>query len=832
MKKRMIAMLVLVMLFLGAFPVMAMEEAEGVSVYVTMSVEGTIAESKSGEAMACVPVLLQGKEEYTLDDVFTALHAEYYTDGTEGYASSVGKWGLSIDKLWGDTSKKYGYQVNGGVETVSGLGFMVEDGDYIDACIYENFYPNTEGYAAFDKMTTKVETGEALDITLTYVSGYDENRNTVISPCEGAIITVDGIETDVVTDENGQATITLEQTGDFIISAKKSKTLENGTVVAAITAPVCVATVTLPPEIEIIHNIAANFADCNFAEAGGNLPWIVADMVAYESVFPDSEFCLNETKKEEALKALVNFAKTAETPGDLSKGILALRSLGYDARNIYTEQYEHIDLVSKLTALVDSDDGAVTNIYTLPYVILALSQAEEYATAEQMEKLVCAAVTSAADWQVVEYGTDAMTPMILALSPYYETDSVKAVVDEATEIVKAEQRSDGLIDGFEGYESASTGLAICAFSAMKMDASTIANGGKSLIDGLLSTANGDLTGFPNAFATEQGFRGLLAWRLLSDDGERMYDFSDFSMEEANASDVAHCPVIFDVIPGSGAVTVQGAEAVSKNCYDLAEGVYSYSVAAVGYINQTGLLSISAEDAEKHMVKRINISLTRPYVSGGGGTTSGSVTLITPEKIDVDNQDTKQEAERTTFTDKTFSDVRSGEWYYDAVQYVYEKNLLQGTGKGFEPNATMTRGMLVTVLYRLASPEEEHQRGNFTDVPSGSWFSDSVAWAAGNKLVSGVSETSFAPDASITREQLAVILYRYAAFCGCDVKTVKGSFDFQDADNISEYAREAMKYAVDAGIINGTDENLLAPKKTATRAEVSTMIMRFAEVIEK
>ncbi|MBE7036668.1 MAG: hypothetical protein E7403_05190, partial [Ruminococcaceae bacterium] len=524
---------------------------------------------------------------------------------------------------------------------------------------------------------------------------------------------------------------------------------------------------------------------------------------------------------------------TAETPGDLSKGILALRALGYDARSIYTEQYEHFDLVSKLTALVDSEDGAVTNIYTLPYVILALSQADSYATEEQIGKLVEAAVISAADWQVVEYGTDAMTPMILALSPYYEaTDGVKNVVDDAIEIVQREQRPDGLIDGFEGYESASTGLAICAFSAMNVDAATIQKSENSLIDGLLSTANGDLTGFPNAFATEQGFRGLLAWQLLLKNGERMYDFSACAMAEANASGLTDCPVIFTTAPSGGVVKIEGIEPVSKNCYDLAEGVYSYSVSAAGYITQMGQLNISAEDAEKHIVKRINISLDRPYVSGGGGTSSDKGIIIAPEEKEEDNQSAQQEEAPSIFTENTFSDVRSGTWYYDAVKYVYEKNLLQGTDYGFEPNATMTRGMLVTVLYRLASPEENHQEGSFADVPSGSWFSDSVSWAASNNLISGVSETEFAPNTAITREQLAVILYRYAAFCGFDVKTVKGSFDFQDAGNISEYAREAMKYAVDTGIINGVEGNLLAPTKTATRAEVSTMIMRFAEVIGK
>lgn len=833
MKKKMITMLVFVMLIISVCPVMAMDGTEGISVYVTMSVEGAIAESKDGMAMACVPVRLQGKAQYTLDDVFTELHAAYYVDGAEGYTSSVGELGLSIDKLWGDTSTKYGYQVNGGVEAVYGLDFVVEEGDYIDACIYENFYPDTEGYANFDNMTVEVEVGESFEVNLTYASGYDENWNTIISPCEGAVITVNGLETDVVTDENGQATIILEETGRFVISAKKSKTLANGTVVTAITAPVCVATVKFPPEIEIIHNIAAGYAGCNFAEAGGNLPWIVSDMAVYEKLFPKSENCLSTAKKEEALEALVAFAKTVETPGDLSKGILALRALGYDAQKIYTEDYESINLVSKLTALIDADDTAVTNIYTLPYVLIALSQSENYATEEQIKKLVSAAVARAGEWQIIDYGTDAVTPMILALSPYYDTiDGVKTVVDEAVNIVATEQRADGLIDGFEGYESASTGLAICAFSAMKMDASTIKNGENSLIDGLISTANGDLTAFPNAFATEQGFRGLLAWQLLLNGGGRMYDFSRFAMEEANVSGLTDCPVIFTTVPSGGVVKIEGIEPVSKNCYDLAEGVYSYSVSAAGYITQMGQLNISFEDAEKHIVKRIHISLDKPYISGGGGTSSGSTTIMTPEKTEEDGQEVLQKPTERILTENTFSDVRPGEWYYDAVKYVYEKNLLQGTDKGFEPNTTMTRGMLVTVLYRLASPEGKHSSVNFADVPAGAWFSESVAWAASNSLVSGVSGAEFAPDVAITREQLAVILYRYAAFCGRDVKKGKASLEFADADSISEYAQEAMEYAVATGIVGGTDKKLLSPKKTATRAEVSTMIMRFAEVIGK
>ena len=151
---------------------------------------------------------------------------------------------------------------------------------------------------------------------------------------------------------------------------------------------------------------------------------------------------------------------------------------------------------------------------------------------------------------------------------YDANEQVKTVIDETVEILKSEQREDGLIDGFEGYESASTGLAICGLSAVGIDSQTVENGGISLIKGLLSTANEELDGFPNAFATEQDFRGLLAWRLLAEDkGKCMFDFSDYDMNEANISGAEKCPVVFDVSPADAVVTIDGATELSKNVFD-------------------------------------------------------------------------------------------------------------------------------------------------------------------------------------------------------------------------------------------------------------------------
>ena len=183
-------------------------------------------------------------------------------------------------------------------------------------------------------------------------------------------------------------------------------------------------------------------------------------------------------------------------------------------------------------------------------------------------------------------------------------------------------------------------------------------------------------------------------------------------------------------------------------------------------------------------------------------------------------------------EKGYTDVPDGEWYAEAVQYVTERGLMNGTSETtFSPMLSMSRSMLVTVLYRLAG-EPEAGECPFTDVPDGTWYTDAVAWAAANGIVTGVSETTFAPDAAITRESLAVILYRYA-----DVKEQtqgeKGDLSaFADGASVSDWAVDAMAWAVGEGILNGKGGSTLDPQGTATRAEVTAMLMRFCKMAEK
>ncbi len=174
--------------------------------------------------------------------------------------------------------------------------------------------------------------------------------------------------------------------------------------------------------------------------------------------------------------------------------------------------------------------------------------------------------------------------------------------------------------------------------------------------------------------------------------------------------------------------------------------------------------------------------------------------------------------------KDFDDI-SGHWATDSISFVTSRDLFNGVSETeFAPNAQMTRAMFVTVLHRL---EDTPAGGSnkFADVPDGTWYTDAVAWAAANGIVNGKSETSFAPNDPITREQLAVILYRYAEGLGLDISVAGSLNDFSDANTVSSYATEAVTWAVGAGIINGKTSTTIVPQGNATRAEVSTMLMR-------
>lgn len=178
----------------------------------------------------------------------------------------------------------------------------------------------------------------------------------------------------------------------------------------------------------------------------------------------------------------------------------------------------------------------------------------------------------------------------------------------------------------------------------------------------------------------------------------------------------------------------------------------------------------------------------------------------------------------------FNDVAYTSWYYDAVKFVYDKGIMDGVSYyRFAPDATITRGMVVTMLWRMAGEPYEAAAG-FTDVAAGRYYTTAVAWAARNGIVEGMTSTTFAPDQAITREQLASILYRYAKWLGFSGygSDISG---YTDAGKVSSYAYDAMSWAVRSGVVTGTSARVLDPQGTASRAAAAQMFMNFYNYIK-
>ncbi|WP_317854228.1 S-layer homology domain-containing protein [Chakrabartyella piscis] len=181
----------------------------------------------------------------------------------------------------------------------------------------------------------------------------------------------------------------------------------------------------------------------------------------------------------------------------------------------------------------------------------------------------------------------------------------------------------------------------------------------------------------------------------------------------------------------------------------------------------------------------------------------------------------------------FIDVSVDNWFYNAVQFVVETGLFSGTSENtFSPNAEMTRAMLTTVLWRLEGTPNRYSRGySFADVTEDKYYYDSVLWSAENNLVSGYTNGLFGSNDSITREQLVVILYRYAQMKEAMVMGDTELADFTDAADIASYATDAFTWAVGTGLVSGVEEGRLAPKATSTRAQVALILQKYIALEE-
>lgn len=214
-------------------------------------------------------------------------------------------------------------------------------------------------------------------------------------------------------------------------------------------------------------------------------------------------------------------------------------------------------------------------------------------------------------------------------------------------------------------------------------------------------------------------------------------------------------------------------------------------------------------------------------SGGGG--GGTTTIPEPDVPRNEQPETEIDDNQTPLASNPFTDVDTSKWYAEAVAFVQEKGLMQGTSsETFEPNTNLSRSMMTQILFNLAGKPDAEGAVSFTDVDSAAWYADAIAWASGKGVVSGYGST-FGPDDLITREQMAVMLFNYAKVYEMDLTVDETALQaFQDAGDISDWAQEAVLWAVSIGLLTGQSAGVLAPTATATRAEVAAILMRFCQ----
>lgn len=175
----------------------------------------------------------------------------------------------------------------------------------------------------------------------------------------------------------------------------------------------------------------------------------------------------------------------------------------------------------------------------------------------------------------------------------------------------------------------------------------------------------------------------------------------------------------------------------------------------------------------------------------------------------------------------FQDVNEGDWFYSGVLYAYQNGLINGVAADrFDPQGATSRAMIVTILHRLEGKPAAQKANGFQDVAAGSWYDAAVAWAAAEGIVNGYSATAFGPNDIVTREQMAAILYRYAASRGDDVSGKADLSGYTDCAAVSAYAVEPLRWANGNGLINGVTATTLCPQQGATRAQTATILNRF------
>lgn len=519
--------------------------------------------------------------------------------------------------------------------------------------------------------------------------------------------------------------------------------------------------------ITLRDNIAS--AICNTEDI-----WTAFTMAVYEEYTSGTASMSDETKKNLINQMITSANGDSATAGDRAKFEIVLRSLGIDTKNLYPSGVETpVNNGEKLK----NADLLASGHYSAPWILLADMQGNTELSEEQIVELVSALDAAKgtglfeSEWDGFVY-TDADTASVTlsALARYYGTkEEATQLCDIILEALKNAIDENGSFGNANSDAMVIIGLASMGINPYEFRNATTK---KSIVDGLLSYANDANNAFTfygseNYMATEQGLRALIALSAYDGTAYNIYDFSEMS-----------------VAPG----------------YEI------------------------TEEAETPETPETPEEPETPVYSGGGSSSGKNNKKEQKPEPKPEPEKTEQQEEKPVTI--TFKDI-SQHWAKDAVSYVAEKGIMNGISEeNFAPDEKLTRGMIVTMLYRLSGDNVKGEN-KFTDVSKDAWFADAVVWASENGIADGYGNGIFGADDEVTREQLAVLLKRYA-----DLKSMK--FDtkdtqaFKDENYLSLWAEDAVLWAKDSGILSGREDKRFYPKQGATRAEIAMVFMRFVE----
>ncbi len=774
-------------------------ETDSITVNVSIVQNGQFVTGKNETKLACVPIIVtdrDGNGSYEIDEALYAAHEVYYEGGAEnGYSSEATEYGLSLTKLWGDDSEAFGYYKND--QYVGSLADAVNNGDSVCAFVYQDKTGWSDKYTYFEEDTASVKRGQILSVKLNKLE-YDANWELVVLPVENATITIDEVGTEITTNAEGVAEIIFDNAGIYTLSAITNYTIVPSVSIVTVLEnddeedvappnddksdegnsdipPTTEGEVDYKAEINTILENIANLYKNSVSDWIAFPEWYVMDMGAYEGYNSETANKLSDSTKQDYVNYAVNAINEATSDTAIDKAVLGLVAIGKNPEQLYfANSSTPISAIEKLNTLAKS-----ASVWAAPYTLAVYNQGE-YETDTYETELVDALLASQLEdgsWNEYDTVIDTTANAIVGLSFYRDIPEVDAAIAKALGYLSAQQSDTGSF-GENANSTAMVAVGLCAAGVDLEKDDDFIKDGNNIIDGLLTFALADNSGFGyknnqsmDNYATEQSFRALVAimQTLKSNEAYNIYDFSKNNFTAAYST----------------------------------ENKYASNVSGSG--------------------------------GGGGGSSSASTKnddKNTENKTD-ENDNIDEEKEKIDYDEPTanivqYTDIKTDDWYYNDVKKAIEIGLFNGVSQTlFSPDEGMTRGMLVTVLYRYDGEKGAVGKTAFADCLDNEWYSEAVYWASENNIVSGYGNGMFGTEDLITRQQLVTILYRYAG-----EKTETDLSGFADAEEIEDWAKDAIMWAVETGIVLGSDDNMLNPNGYATRAETAAIFIRYINMLTK